>query len=173
MAIYNIFDHKKISDFISECNQILKGTKHSFNYTINCQAYIGQEEIKTRTTNKKEYILTNASSNYVTLKLLKVGQETIDTIYINDVKNVSTSSNEFYVMNYEQDAKTIKNLLMMIRIFVSYSQVYQYILSRKKEIELLHILGISKKDLIYLYTQHLIFLLFLSILFSSISKSLI
>ena len=76
-------------------------------------------------------------------------------------------------MNYEQDAKTIKNLLMMIRIFVSYSQVYQYILSRKKEIELLHILGISKKDLIYLYTQHLIFLLFLSILFSSISKSLI
>ena len=76
-------------------------------------------------------------------------------------------------MDYEQDAKTIKNLLMMIRIFVSYSQVYQYILSRKKEIELLHILGISKKDLIYLYTQHLIFLLFLSILFSSISKSLI
>ena len=173
MAIYNIFDHKKISDFISECNQILKGTKHSFNYTINCQTYIGQEEIETRTTNKKEYILTNASSNYVTLKLLKVGQETINTIYINDVKNVSTSSNEFYVMNYEQDAKTIKNLLMMIRIFVSYSQVYQYILSRKKEIELLHILGISKKDLIYLYTQHLIFLLFLSILFSSISKSLI
>lgn len=76
-------------------------------------------------------------------------------------------------MNYEQDAKTIKNLLMMIRIFVSYSQVYQYILSRKKEIELLHILGISKKDLIYLYTQHLIFLLFLSILFSSILKGLI
>ena len=76
-------------------------------------------------------------------------------------------------MDYEQDAKTIKNLLMMIRIFVSYSQVYQYILSRKKEIELLHILCISKKDLIYLYTQHLIFLLFLSILFSSISKSLI
>ena len=76
-------------------------------------------------------------------------------------------------MNYEQDAKTIKNLLMMIRIFVSYSQVYQYILSRKKEIKLLHILGISKKDLIYLYTQHLIFLLFLSILFSSILKGLI
>ena len=76
-------------------------------------------------------------------------------------------------MDYEQDAKTIKNLLMMIRIFVSYSQVYQYILSRKKEIELLHILGISKKDLIYLYTQHLIFLLFLSILFSSILKGLI
>lgn len=86
---------------------------------------------------------------------------------------MSTSSNEFYVMNYEQDAKTIKNLLMMIRIFVSYSQVYQYILSRKKEIKLLHILGISKKDLIYLYTQHLIFLLFLSILFSSILKGLI
>lgn len=233
-ATYNIFNHEKISNFISECNQILKGTKHSFNYTINCQAYIGQEEIETRTTNKKEYILTNTSSNYVMLKLLKVGQETIDTIYINDVKNVSTSSNktilyipenkmeewldtypqsyltgdlwtntstvasqlnsislsstdEFYVMNYEQDAKTIKNSLMMIRIFiygfyiimiltcifVSYSQIYQYILSRKKEIELLHILGISKKDLIYLYIQHLIFLLFLSILFSSILKGLI
>lgn len=233
-ATYNIFDHDKILAFISECEQVLKGTKHNFNYTINSEAYIGQEEIETRITNKKDFILSNSESNNISLKLLKIGQETIETLYIDDVKHINTSSNktilyipknkmnewltaypetyitgnlwvdttsvasklesislsnldELYVINHAKDAKTIQNSLTMIRIFiygfysimiltcifVSYSQISQYLLSRRKEIQLMHVLGIPKKDLAFLFTQHILFLLFLSILFSYILKGLI
>ncbi len=229
-ATYNIFDHDQIPSFISKCNKIVKGTKNDFNYTINSQAFIGQNEIETQITSGDHFVLTNADSSAVTIKLLKVGQETIDTIYINELENKATDSeetilyipkskvqewlntypdtyltgslwintnasnkiysrlkaislsseDEIYIINHEADAQTIQNSLHLIFlfiygfyaiviitcIFVSYCQISQYVLSRKKEIELMHTLGISHIKIKTLYTIHILSLILIALFIS-------
>ena len=51
-ATFNIFDHTLIPEFIEESKEILKSYEHGFNYTIQCDANINNEQIETKVTDE-------------------------------------------------------------------------------------------------------------------------
>ena len=227
-ANFDIFDHSSISYFLDSCSTILKDTTHEFNYSINCLALDShQNEIEIKVINENKYILENSDSNTIAIRILKKGQETIDTIYVDVDKHIVSKSktitlyvpkaemmewfntypdsyltgslwvntknpsaiysklnditisqeDEFYLVDNNSDAQIIQNSTTMILlfvyafyfiviiscIFVSYSQIYQYLLSRKREIELMHTLGITYKKIHRLYIFQTLLLFILSV----------
>lgn len=80
-ATFNIFDHTLIPEFIEESKEILKSYEHEFNYTIQCDANINNEQIETKVTDEyNDFVLSNSYEDNIRLHLYKQGGELIDVL---------------------------------------------------------------------------------------------
>ena len=94
-ATFNIFDHTLIPEFIEESKEILKSYEHEFNYNIQCDANINNEQIETKITDEyNDFILSNSYEDNVRLHLYKQSGELIDVLDIPVEEHIHNGDNK-------------------------------------------------------------------------------
>ena len=94
-ATFNIFDHTLIPEFIEESKEILKSYEHEFNYNIQCDANINNEQIETKITNEyNDFVLSNSYEDNVRLHLYKQSGELIDVLDIPVEEHIHNGDNK-------------------------------------------------------------------------------
>ena len=94
-ATFNIFDHTLIPEFIEESKEILKSYEHEFNYNIQCDANINNEQIETKITNEyNDFVLSNSYEDNVRLHLYKQSGELIDVLDIPVEEHIKEGDNK-------------------------------------------------------------------------------
>lgn len=94
-ATFNIFDHTLIPEFIEESKEILKSYEHEFNYNIQCDANINNEQIETKITDEyNDFVLSNSYEDNIRLHLYKQGGELIDVLDIPVEEHINSGDNK-------------------------------------------------------------------------------
>lgn len=94
-ATFNIFDHTLIPEFIEESKEILKSYEHEFNYNIQCDANINNEQIETKITDEyNDFVLSNSYEDNVRLHLYKQSGELIDVLDIPVEEHINSGDNK-------------------------------------------------------------------------------
>lgn len=94
-ATFNIFDHTLIPEFIEESKEILKSYEHEFNYTIQCDANINNEQIETKVTDEyNDFVLSNSYEDNIRLHLYKQGGELIDVLDLSVEEHTNSGDNK-------------------------------------------------------------------------------
>ena len=94
-ATFNIFDHTLIPEFIEESKEILKSYEHEFNYTIQCDANINNEQIETKVTDEyNDFVLSNSYEDNIRLHLYKQSGELIDVLDIPVEEHINSGDNK-------------------------------------------------------------------------------
>lgn len=94
-ATFNIFDHTLIPEFIEESKEILKSYEHGFNYTIQCDANINNEQIETKVTDEyNDFVLSNSYEDNIRLHLYKQGGELIDVLDLSVEEHINSGDNK-------------------------------------------------------------------------------
>ena len=94
-ATFNIFDHTLIPEFIEESKEILKSYEHEFNYNIQCDANINNDQIETKITDEyNDFVLSNSYEDNVRLHLYKQGGELIDVLDIPVEEHIQEGDNK-------------------------------------------------------------------------------
>ena len=94
-ATFNIFDHTLIPEFIEESKEILKSYEHEFNYNIQCDANINNEQIETKITDEyNDFVLSNSYEDNIRLHLYKQGGELIDVLDIPIEEHINSGDNK-------------------------------------------------------------------------------
>lgn len=94
-ATFNIFDHTLIPEFIEESKEILKAYDHGFNYTIQCDANINNEQIETKVTDEyNDFVLSNSYEDNIRLHLYKQGGELIDVLDLSVEEHINSGDNK-------------------------------------------------------------------------------
>lgn len=94
-ATFNIFDHTLIPEFIEESKEIFKSYEHEFNYTIQCDANINNEQIETKVTDEyNDFVLSNSYEDNIRLHLYKQGGELIDVLDLSVEEHINSGDNK-------------------------------------------------------------------------------
>lgn len=94
-ATFNIFDHTLIPEFIEETKEILKSYEHEFNYNIQCDANMNNEQIETKITDEyNDFVLSNSYEDNVRLHLYKQSGELIDVLDIPVEEHINSGDNK-------------------------------------------------------------------------------
>lgn len=75
--------------------EILKSYEHEFNYTIQCDANINNEQIETKVTDEyNDFVLSNSYEDNIRLHLYKQGGELIDVLDLSVEEHTNSGDNK-------------------------------------------------------------------------------